>query len=172
MPARVQEPPMTEAVISVSEMARRLNLSRCRFYELVRAGVFPAPCYCPYSRRALYPAELRDKCLNVKATNIGVNGQYALFNRPRSAAVADINRPASQRTAGHRPRRQGDPLLASLREGLLALGHAAVSDDQIRSALQSAYPSGAAGVDPGTVLASVFRLIRASNLSPSRQNAV
>ena len=163
---------MTEAAISVSEMARQLNMSRCRFYELVRAGVFPTPCYCPYSRRALYPAELREQCLSVKATNIGINGQYALFNRPRSAADAEYDRPASRRTAGHRHRRQSDPLLTSLREGLLALGLAAVTDDQIRSALQSAYPSGAAGVDPGTVLAAVFRLIRASNLSPSRQNAV
>ena len=55
MPVRTQEPLATEAVISVSEMARRLNLSRCRFYELVRAGVFPAPCYCLHSRRAMYP---------------------------------------------------------------------------------------------------------------------
>ena len=171
MPVRPQEPPMTEAAISVSEMARRLNLSRCRFYELVRAGVFPSPCYCPYSRRAMYPAELREQCLNVKATNVGINGQYVIFNRPRSVAVADNGRTASPRTPGSRPRRQADPLLTSLRDGLVALGLAAVSDDQIRSALQSAYPSGAAGVDPGTVLASVFRLIRVSNPSASRQNA-
>ena len=98
----------------------------------------------------------------MKATNIGFNGQFVIFNRPRSAAVTDSDRPNSRRTAGPRPRRQTDPLLSSLREGLVALGVAAVTDDQIRSALQSAYPSGAAGVDPGTVLAAVFRLIRAN----------
>ena len=35
----------TKAVVTVSEMARMVGLSRARFYQLVRAGVFPAPAY-------------------------------------------------------------------------------------------------------------------------------
>jgi hypothetical protein len=33
----------TKAVVTVSEMARMVGLSRARFYQLQRAGVFPPP---------------------------------------------------------------------------------------------------------------------------------
>jgi hypothetical protein len=166
MPVRGQEMQSIQAAISVSEMARRLTLSRPRFYELVRAGVFPSPCYCPHSRRALYPADLQQQCLAIRESNIGSNGQYVLFNRPRTNAQESAASP--RRTSRERSNRSSDPILCQLREGLASLGLASLSDDQIQGALRSAFPSGTAGVDHGAILASVFRLIRASNMPATR----
>ena len=158
MPARNEPTPMTPAAISVSEMARRLTLSRGRFYELVQAGVFPSPCFCIHTRRALYPAELIQQCLQVRQTNIGVNGRYVLFYQQR-ASIAVASRP---RLTGNRSR-AADPALSSLREGLAALGMAGVADEQIYAAMRAAFPSGTEGIDAGTVIAAVFRQLRSPN---------
>src|SRR4051812_23447927 len=107
MPARHEPSPNTPAAISVSEMARRLTLSRGRFYELVKAGAFPSPCFCIHSRRALYPAELIQQCLQVRQTNIGVNGRYVLFYQQRSASIAVAPRPCQTRERS----RSTDPAL-------------------------------------------------------------
>ena len=161
MPVRSQEPPMTEAAISVSEMARRLTLSRGRFYELICEGVFPSPCFCIHTRRALYPAELIQQCLQVRQTNIGANGRYVLFYQSRASVPAPLvsARPRRTRERG----RPADPAVTAIREGLAALGMAAVGDDQIRAAVRSAFPAGTNGIDAGSVLAGVFRLIRSPN---------
>ena len=125
MPIRPSEPQVTEAAISVSEMARRLTLSRGRFYELVREEVFPSPCFCIHTRRALYPAELMQQCLQVRTTNVGVNGRYVLFYQQRSAGSAPS---APSRPRPSRERHvAADPALASIREGLASLGMAAVA---------------------------------------------
>src|SRR4051812_36648690 len=141
MPARAQEPQITEAAISVSEMARRLTLSRARFYELVRERVFPGPLYCVHSRRALYTSDLISQCLQVRTTNIGINGRYVLFYQPRAA----VPLPSGPRQTRDRFRTI-DPALSSLREGLAALGMASVGEEQISNALRSAYPSGTKGI--------------------------
>ena len=158
MPTRASDPESFPAAVSISQMARRLTLSRQRFYELVAKGVFPPPCYCPISRRALYPAELQRQCLEIRENQIGANGLYVIFyeRRPDPMAQAVSGRP--RRSSGSPPGR--DPALESIREGLTALGLPSMSDDQIRSAIHSAYPSGTAGIDTGTILAAVFRLLR------------
>jgi hypothetical protein len=48
-----------KAVVSVSEMARMVGLSRARFYQLQQAGVFPLPVYDVASRRPVYPQDKR-----------------------------------------------------------------------------------------------------------------
>jgi hypothetical protein len=154
MPARTSEPTSREAAISVSEMARRVTLSRARFYELIEEGVFPMPVYCIWTRRALYTAEAQRQCLEVRATNMGLNGRYVLFYSPRGAASAAAPR------RGRPAAPSNNPLLSDLREGLTALGMASVSDDQLRAALEAAFPSGTAGIDSGAVLASIFRQLR------------
>lgn len=166
MPIRNYPIQTTQAAISVSEMARRVTLSRGRFYELIEAGVFPPPCYCPHTRRALYPADLQRQCLEIRETQMGANGQYVLFYGKRS--VNAVQGQAVERfrrgTDHHRNR---DSALAAYRDGLTALGMGTLTDDQIRSAIQAAYPSGTNGIDSGTVLAAIFRLMRRPNVARS-----
>jgi hypothetical protein len=169
MPVRGQEMQSIQAAISVSEMARRLTLSRGRFYELVKDGIFPRPLYCIHSRRALYSPDLQQICLEVRATNVGLNGTYILFYGPRTVTEAPPASPRGQHRSNNRINRPADPALAALREGLASLGLSAIADSDLQSALRSAYPAGVEGVDAGTVLATVFRLLRRPNparLSP------
>jgi hypothetical protein len=69
----------TKAIVSVSELARMCGLSRARFYQLQRAGVFPPPVYDVSTHRPVYVEELQKVCLEVRRKNCGVNGKPILF---------------------------------------------------------------------------------------------
>ena len=85
-------------MISVSDMAKQLKLSRDRFYDLIGAGIFPPPAYNTSNRRPVYPPELQILCLQVRDTGFGFNGRTVVFNR-------------TKRSVERRPRR--DPQIAS-----------------------------------------------------------
>jgi len=75
------------AICSVSEMAHRLGLSRARFYQLVKKGVFPPPVRSG-TQRPSYPPDLQEKCLAIHKTRVGFNGLPVLFNRRRQNGKA------------------------------------------------------------------------------------
>lgn len=70
---------VTKSVVSVTEMARMVGLSRARFYQLVKRRTFPVsdldslsgrPCYCEQKQRLILEARRR---------NCGVDGKAILF---------------------------------------------------------------------------------------------
>ena len=65
MPNRAAEELL--AVVSVSDMARKVGLSRSRFYDLVKAGTFPQPVYCIRTRRSMFLTEQQADCPRVTA---------------------------------------------------------------------------------------------------------
>jgi len=69
----------TKAIVTVSQMARMVGLSRARFYQLQKAGAFPPPLYAVETRRPIYDEELQKVCLEVRRRNCGVNGKPILF---------------------------------------------------------------------------------------------
>ena len=89
----------TKAVVTVSEMARMVGLSRARFYELVEAGVFPTPVYCVSTRRPMYVEELQTMCLNVRRRNCGVNGKPVLFYARGHRTTTPTVKPSKQPVA-------------------------------------------------------------------------
>jgi hypothetical protein len=68
------------ATCSVTEMARKLGLSRARLYQLMETGVFPPPVRAG-TRRPFYTPDLQHKCLQIHKTGVGFNGQSVLFNK-------------------------------------------------------------------------------------------
>jgi hypothetical protein len=68
------------AAVGVAALAALCQLSRSRFHALVRAGVFPPPQQPP-GRRPHYPTELIRRCLDIRHTGVGANGQVVMFNR-------------------------------------------------------------------------------------------
>ena len=76
-----------EAVCSVTELTKKLGLSRARFYQLQKAGVFPMPVYCIHTRRPFYTLELQQKCFEIRKTRIGLNGQPIIFYAPRKNGI-------------------------------------------------------------------------------------
>lgn len=158
MPNRQTTDSTLPAVVSVSDMARRLGLSRSRFYELVGEGVFPTPVYCIHSRRPMYLTGQVVECLKVRQTNIGSNGRYCLFYSPRQAT--ETLRPRSDSETGSRSSRHADIL-----DGLRTLGLQSVTDQQVESALRICFPNGWSGNDEGEVLRAVWQQIRRSNVA-------
>jgi len=152
-------PTAPPSVVSLSTMASLCRLSRSRFYELIAEGIMPPPVYDLHTRRPLYPQELQQICLQVRSSNIGINGRYILFYGDTQMSASTSQQKVSRRATAT------NGSFATLKEGLIALGLTGLTDAKIKDAIKSAYPNGTTGVDDGEVLRSVFRILR-------RQNAV
>jgi len=138
-----------KAAVTVSEMADLCEISRSRFYELMKAGVFPKPVQHPSSSRPLYDLDLIAKCLEIRATGVGLNGPV-LFNRKIKRAAQP--RPRQQRLQKERPT---DPLVQSVLDVVIALGLPTTAK-AVSDALSACFPNGTDGHDLGAVGRAVF----------------
>ena len=138
--------PSAKAAVSVSEMAEMCSLSRSRWYEFMEAGVFPKPIPIPPMKRPGYDWELQQKCLEIRATGIGLNGPV-VFNRKLRQA-----KPAARRPVKDRP---VDPAIEPICDAVKALG-LTTTPHAIAHAVALLYPTGIAGQDQGDVIRSVF----------------
>jgi hypothetical protein len=147
----------TKAVVTVSEMARMVGLSRSRFYQLVEVGVFPQPVYSVANRRPIYVEESQRVCLEVRRRNCGVNGQPVLFYSrghplPTQTKPPRMAKPKPPKADNH----------ADLIDGLAALGLTKTAAE-VEAAIKSAYPTGVNGTDQGEVLRQVFLHLKRQN---------
>src|SRR5262245_51300237 len=126
----------TKAVVTMSEMARMVGLSRARFYELVEAGVFPTPVYCVSTRRPMYVEELQAICLNVRRKNLGVNGKPVLFYARGHRTTTPTAKPSKPLIAKPKP----SAAHADLIDGLTTLGLVA-TPAQVGEAVAALYPT-------------------------------
>lgn len=149
MPVHTVPPNRLKAVVTVTAMARAVDLSRSRFYDYVRRGVFPRPAYSTTTRRPYYTVEAQQEILAVRETGIASNGEYVIFYE---------RRPAEAGTAPKRPSRP-DPH-ADLVEKLRSLGLANVTSEQVAQAIAISFPSGTESVDETVVCRTVYRCLR------------
>jgi hypothetical protein len=149
----------TKAVVTVSEMARMVGLSRARFYQLQKAGVFPAPVYNPATKRPFYDESLQEVCLEVRRKNCGANGKPVLFYaRYRSSVpIKPKKRPGPPITKGR------DKSIVALLDGLNSLGLTTATAAQVEAVTKEVYPTGTDGIDQGEVLRKVFLELRRRN---------
>jgi len=127
-----------KAFVSVREMAEMVGLSRSRFYTLMQAGIFPTPVQQASCKRPIFDQELQQKCLEIRRTGIGFNGQPVLFNRKRKKK--------RQPTNG----KHGE-----LIDALKSLGLSA-RHDAVEEALEEVYPDGWKDMDHGEVVRRMF----------------
>ncbi|MFC1635684.1 helix-turn-helix transcriptional regulator [Planctomycetota bacterium] len=147
-----------EAVCSVRQMADKLGLSRPRFYQLLKLGVFPPPVYCPYTKRPFYPLELQNGCLHIRETGIGRNGKPILFYSPRKK-----NNGKGAQKRGNEGVEHFKSLSTSLRE----LG-IKVSIIEVQKAMKALFPEGLPkDRDNGSIIPDLFKYFR-----PERMNDV
>lgn len=151
---------VTKAVVSVTEMARMVGLSRARFYQLVRRGTFPPADPDPASRRPCYGEEKQRLVLEARRRNCGVDGRPVLFYcRRKDAGV----KRAAARPVTPKPRPTPDAgRHTALLDGLAALNVTA-TPAEVEPVLAELFPGGAEGVDPGEVIGAVFRRLRRQN---------
>ena len=139
-----------KVAISVGEMARKVGMSRARFYQLVAKGVFPRPERHPETGRPFYTAELQAACSEVRRTNRGIDGQPVLFYARRSTPEPQ-QAPASRR----QPHQH-----TGLIDALKALGLPSVTPVQVSEALKELFPQGKKNVDEAQVIRSLFLHLR------------
>lgn len=141
----VHQSPLKAAICS-SEMAHLCQLSRSRFYSLTKAGIFPEPIKSKSSKRPIYDQKLQQKCLDVRWSCIGFNGEPILFNRKSK------DRPAkAQAKSKH----------SELLDALSELGLKTTSE-AITASLAKLFPSGVEKLDQGVVLKNLFQDIKRS----------
>jgi DNA-binding transcriptional MerR regulator len=146
-----------KAVVSVSEMATMVGLSRARFYQLQKEGVFPPPERDKETGKPFYTLKVQKICLEVRRRNFGVNGKKILFY----AARRPMLKPARPRPK--RARAQKDTEHRELVEGLQALGLSNATSAQVDAALKEAFPQGTAGVTEAEIIRGLFLHLKCRN---------
>jgi len=139
-----------KAAVSVSEMAEMCDLSRSRWYELVDAGVFPAPVVLLPIKRPVYDRLLIEKCLEIRRTGIGLSGTPVVWNRKRKSAWP-TKRKATPSAKEQRP----DPLMEPIFEAVKALG-LNTTLQAVTDSVAALYPTGIADQDQGDVIRKTF----------------
>jgi hypothetical protein len=119
-----------EEVCPVNKLAKKLGLSRPRFYQLQKVGVFPPPVYSIWTKRPMYPQSLQQICMEIRRRGIGYNGLPIIFYSERS----DKTDPSRQRSEGNYKE------IASALENF----GIAVSPGQVRKAVSVVFPNGLA----------------------------
>ena len=137
-------------ICSVTDLVKMLGLSRARYYQLQREGIFPQPVYDVRTHRPFFTTELQEHCLRIRQTGIGFNGQYILFYSPR-------------KNNGHkkgRKRSSSNSRYSDLTDTLTQMG-LDISVSQVSEAVQTLYPQGFEGQsDEGTVIRDLFRYFK------------
>jgi hypothetical protein len=138
-----------KAVMSISEISAMLGISRSRFYQLLAANVLPMPIYDLRTRRPFYPQDLQEKCMEIKQTGIGFNGQYILFYSPRKNKGTGTKSSVPKKTSEYQ----------DLIEALAQMG-LEVSGEQVTKAIADVFPEGIDNRDQGIVIRELFRYFK------------
>ena len=139
-----------KAGVTVAEMSRICGLSRARFYQLQKAGVFPPPKIDEAKKRPFYDEELQKVCLEVRRRNCGVNGQVVLFYARRNEIAP--TRPKARKGKAV-PKQEPH---AELVESLKSLGLATVTTAEVAGAVGELFGGRTSGKDEGEVIRAVF----------------
>ncbi len=145
--------PKTKAVVSISEMARMVGLSRSRFHQLI-GTTFPWPLYSVSTRRPFYDELLQKSCLEVRRRNCGIDGRPVLFYCRRPINAPPMRKPKKA---------VSDDKYADLLDGLKGLGLVNVTGDQVTKAVKELFPTWEQGTDQSGVLRAVFLHLRRQN---------
>ena len=136
-----------KSICSVAVLAKKLGLSRARFYQLQKIGVFPTPVYCLYTKRPFYPMDLQEKCLEIRRTGIGYNERPIIFYSKKDIGVK-------------RPKICPEQKFIELSDALGQMG-LKVSPAKAEIAIMECYPNNwKTLVIEGDLIAEMFRYLR------------
>jgi len=139
---------ISKPIVSITEMAQMVKLSRARFYQLLDQGFFPEPLHDERSKRPYYDLELQKKILECRQSGIGVDGSFMLFYSPRKNG-----------TASKAGRKKIDPQVKELADTLQTMGLDTTAK-QVQQGLAEIYPDGIDKQDQGVVIRELFRYFK------------
>ena len=140
---------INKPIVSMTEMANMIQLSRARFYQLLDAGFFPKPLHDKRSNRPYYDLELQKKCIESRQSGIGVDGSYMLFYSPRK----------TESDSHILKKKRVNPVIKELTETLESMGLETTSK-QVKQGLSELYPDGTTDVEQGVVIRELFRYFK------------
>ncbi len=130
--------------ITLQELCEQLGISKTRYYQLQKKGVFPAPQRA--GNRPVFDTNLAHQCSEVVRTRTGVNGEPVLFNAKKKQESVQ-KRPAPVKS-------KHDDLIAAL--GSLGL---TVTKEQVAVAIQS-LPNSGSDLDEPALVKAVFLVLK------------
>ena len=131
--------------INPAGMARMLNMSRARLYQLMHEGIFPTATR-DEDGKAYFTQEQQLRILAAYRGNVGVNGR-SIFFRPKATRTPPPSRAKKPiKTQDH------TELLKSLR----ALGLPHINKSELEKALTALYPNGVLPSDQAVLVRQVF----------------
>lgn len=153
-------------IVSVSDMAKMVGLSRSRFYSLLERGFFPAPQRGKSSSRPFYDLEGQLRCLEVRETGIGVNGEPHVFQRKEGEKIPI---PRSRLKSVSKPTEVSIDL-APIIEGLRELGLTKIKEPKVKSAIDRIFPKGIESMSFEKILPPLFTELFQNGQNESRSS--
>ena len=144
----VKKMSINKPIISITELVQILQLSRARFYQLVKSGFFPKPLIDGRSKRPYYDIALQGQILDSRQSGIGVDGSLMLFYSSRKLETVSVIK-----------KKKVDPLIKELVETLESMG-LDTTVEQVKQGLIELYPDGTDAVEQGVVIRDLFRHLR------------
>jgi len=146
--------------VNMSVMAKLLNLSRSRLYQLIDQGVLLKPVYLLNNKRPVYTKEMAVCNIEVKNNNVGINGDIIMFYSERISTNTKHNKTVGSKT---KQKEVSSNKHTAMIEDLENLGLENVSFIQIESAMQKCFPDGTKNIDEDDILTEIFRHIKCQN---------
>lgn len=133
--------------INPAGMARMLQMSSARLYQLMKEGIFPMASRDSQDR-PFFTRDQQVQMLTVYRTNVGINGR-SIFFRPKATRSPP---PARPKKANSPPQQDHGELLTTIRA--MGMSHAKKSD--LEKALSALFPNGRLPEDKTALVRQVF----------------
>jgi hypothetical protein len=143
-------PQIIPDMVNMTTMARLLNLSRSRLYQLMEQDILLKPAYLLSNRKPVFTRDMALRNLQVKTNNCGVNNQIRKESTPKVRTT--------------QPRRDVSPSkYEPLLDELTCLGIEDLTVEQVEKAVSNCYPEGSDDVDPDLLLKTIFCHLKRQN---------
>jgi hypothetical protein len=142
--------------VNVSKMAKLLNLSRSRLYQLIDKGILLQPAYLISTKHPVYTKEMAMRNLEVKNSNVGINGEIVMFYSVRTTTIISTKKTTKKPTKPKTEFTKHSELL----EALESLGLENITASQIDTAIQKCFPDGTENISEDEILREVFRHLK------------
>lgn len=139
---------ISKPVVSISELCEMLQLSRSRYYQLIKTGFLPKPLKDERSKRSYYDSTLQQKCIEARQTGVGADGSMLLFYSPRQN--------------GNSPKKRNQKIDTQMQEYVDTLKGMGleVSAKQVKGAITDLFEEGTNGQDQGLVIRELYRYFK------------
>jgi hypothetical protein len=149
--------------INISTMAKHLNISRSRLYQLIDQRVLLQPVYLLSNKRPVYTREMAVRNIEVKNSNVGINQKIVMFYSARTPTVKSKPKKIVKRSTVQKV--ISSDKHTDMIDALESLGLENITSSQIGTAINKCFPNGTGtgNISDDDILTSVFRHLKCRN---------